>query len=290
MSRWSELRARFDWCDHVVRAYQRFDNCRGTFFAAGLTYYTIFAVLPLLMIGYAVVGFVLSSQRTLLATIDDRIRSAVSSELAQQLVGLMDSAIASRASVGVVGLLTALWAGLSWMWHLREALSQMWGQPVAPIGFVRTKVSDLAALISSFIVALLIIALTVLGNATPMATLLRWLGIQHVSVLHAILSGLSLLVSLLVSWGFFTWVIARLPREPIGLLPSVRAGLLVAIGFELFKQVASIYLRVVLRSPAGVAFGPVLGLMVFAYVTATMILFATAWAATSSECAGPSGV
>ena len=36
-----------------------------------------------------------------------------------------------------------------------------------------------------------------------------------------------------------------------------------------------------LRSPAGATFGPVLGLMVFAYVTARLLLFATAWAATS---------
>lgn len=56
-----------------------------------------------------------------------------------------------------------------------------------------------------------------------------------------------------------------------------------AIGFELFKQVASIYLQAVVRSPAGATFGPVLGLMVFSYITAYLVLFATAWAATASE-------
>jgi membrane protein len=39
----------------------------------------------------------------------------------------------------------------------------------------------------------------------------------------------------------------------------------------------------VLHSPAGATFGPVLGLMVFAYVTARLLLFATAWAATSTQ-------
>ncbi|OOK67583.1 virulence factor BrkB family protein [Mycobacterium kansasii] len=63
----------------------------------------------------------------------------------------------------------------------------------------------------------------------------------------------------------------------------MRAGLIAAVGFELFKQVGSIYLRTVLRSPAGATFGPVLGLMVFAYVTAYLVLFSTAWAATDSE-------
>jgi membrane protein len=50
-----------------------------------------------------------------------------------------------------------------------------------------------------------------------------------------------------------------------------------------FKQIASIYLRSVLKSPAAATFGPVLGAMVFAYITARLVLFATAWAATSPD-------
>jgi membrane protein len=78
-------------------------------------------------------------------------------------------------------------------------------------------------------------------------------------------------------------MIARLPRESISFASSVRAGLIAAIGFEVFKMVASIYLKSVLRSAAGATFGPVLGLMVFVYITARLLLFATAWAATSTE-------
>ena len=77
-------------------------------------------------------------------------------------------------------------------------------------------------------------------------------------------------------------MIARLPRDPVNFRSAVRAALLAAVGFELFKLVASIYLKSVLHSPAGATFGPVLGLMVFAYVTARLLLFATAWAATST--------
>jgi membrane protein len=44
-----------------------------------------------------------------------------------------------------------------------------------------------------------------------------------------------------------------------------------------------VYLRVVLRSVAGATFGPVLGLLVFAYVTWVLVLFSTAWAATAEH-------
>jgi membrane protein len=58
---------------------------------------------------------------------------------------------------------------------------------------------------------------------------------------------------------------------------------MVAVAFEVFKLAASFYLKSVVTGPAGATFGPVLGLMVFAYITARMILFATAWAATATE-------
>jgi len=93
----------------------------------------------------------------------------------------------------------------------------------------------------------------------------------------------SIVVALGISWLLFTWIIAGLPRESVSLRSAARAGLLAAVAFEIFKQVGSIYLKSVVTGPAGATFGPVLGLMVFAYITARLILFATCWAATSSE-------
>jgi membrane protein len=101
--------------------------------------------------------------------------------------------------------------------------------------------------------------------------------------LAAVLRVVSLVLSLVVSWLLFAWIIARLPRASVSLRSSMRAGLLAAVGFEIFKQVASIYLKSVVTGPAGATFGPVLGLMVFAYITARLILFSTAWAATSRD-------
>jgi membrane protein len=277
------LRARFGWLDHVIRAYQRFDERNGGFFAAGLTYYTIFALFPLLMVGFAACGFVLAERPELLKTIDDHIRAQVTGTLGQQLQELMNSAIDARTSVGVIGLATAVWAGLGWISHLRLALTEMWGdgQTDSP-GFVRGKFSDLLAMLGTFAVIVATIALTTLGHDEPLVALLKWLGIPQFSVLDWLFWLFSILIATLVSWLLFTWMIARLPREKVSLVDSMRAGLIAAIGFEAFKQVASIYLKAVLRSPAGAAFGPVLGLMVFAYITAYLVLFCTAWAATAS--------
>ena len=278
------FRARYHWFDHVMRAQERYQESKGDFYAAGITYFTIFALFPMLMVGFAIGGFILANQPDLLADIQARITSTVSGDIGQQLIDLMDSAIKSRTSVGIIGLATAAWAGLGWMANLREALSQMWGGARNEAkGFVRTKLSDLTAMVGLFLALVLTIGLTVLGSSGAMKQVLEWFGLQDVPGVSIALRVASLAVSVLITWLLFTWIIARLPRESVSFRSALRAGLIAAVAFEIFKQVASIYLRSVVTGPAGATFGPVLGLMVFAYITARLILFATAWAATSRD-------
>lgn len=281
--RLDRIRARYEWFDHVMRAQQRYQDSKGNFFAAGITYFTVFALFPLLMLGFSITGFVLASQPQLLHTLQGRIQQLVSGDFGAQLVDLMNTAIESRTSLGIIGLATAAWAGLGWMNNLREALSAMWEQHGEAGGFLGTKFSDLLALLSAFVAIVITVGLTALGDQQLIARLLSWAGVGDIPGLTWGLRALSLVVAVGVSWLLFTWMIARLPRESVSFRSSVRAGLLAAIGFEIFKQVASIYLSSVLTGPAGATFGPVLGLMVFAYVTARLILFATAWAATSTD-------
>jgi len=278
------LRARMPWFDHAMRAQQRYNDSKGDFYAAGITYFTIFALFPLLMVGFSIAGFVLVSQPQLLGQLEGKVRSMISGDLGNQIVQLMDSAIDSRGTVGIIGLAAAIWAGLGWMSNLREALSQMWGLfRDEPLGFVKTKLSDLVALLSTFVALVLTVVLSALGHSTVMEDLLNWLGFPDSPVLSVLLRVVSIAVSVAVSWLLFSWMIARLPRESASFRSSVRAGLIAAVAFEIFKLVASLYLKSVLTGPAGATFGPVLGLMVFAYITARLILFATAWAATTSE-------
>lgn len=277
------LRARYGWLDHVMRANERYTDRNGNFFAAGLSYYTIFAMFPLLMVGFSVGGWLLSRQPHLLDEVDHRVRASIPGDFGAQVIHLIDSAIASRTSVGVIGLAVAGWAGLGWLANLREALGEMARISVpttSKTGFVRSKLSDLAAMVSVFVATMITIGLTALGDPALMPKTLGALGIPAFALLDALLWVASLAMSLLVSWLLFTWMIGRLPREPVSFASAMRAGVIVTVGFELFKHAGVIYLQSVVSGPAGVAFGPVLGLMVFAYVTAWLVLFAAAWAAT----------
>ncbi|OBG78102.1 inner membrane protein YhjD [Mycobacterium sp. E3305] len=275
------LRARHGWLEHVIRAFFHFRDCSGNLLAAGLTYYTLIALFPLLMVGFALGSFGLSRHPELLGTIDEHVRSWVSPELGQHLVNLIHSAIAARASVGVIGLVVAAWLGQTWMYRLREALGRIWEHPVDSVGFVRTILSDLAAVVGTLVVVVITMGLSALGHEKPMRAALKLLGIPELSVFHWVFRVISVLTAFAVSWLVFSWVIVRLPRESVGIVTSMEAGLIAAAGFELFKLLGSLYLKIVLRSAAGATFGPVLGLLAFAYVTWLLVLFSTAWAATA---------
>src|ERR1700739_3202303 len=89
----ARLRARYQWFDHVMRAQERYRGSNGDFYAAGITYFTVFALFPLLMVAFAIGGFVLSGQPELLAEIDKSVKQTVSGAQREQNTQLIDRAI-----------------------------------------------------------------------------------------------------------------------------------------------------------------------------------------------------
>ncbi|GAB2718837.1 inner membrane protein YhjD [Nocardia thraciensis] len=277
-----EVQAR-PWLDHAIRAGGRYQRQRGDYFAAGITYFTVLSLFPLLMVGFAVAGFVLSRNPELLREVQQKIVENIPGSFGGQLTDLIDQAINSRTSVGVIGLVGALYAGLGWMANLRAALTEQWEQKAPEGNWVGSKVSDLLALLGLGVAMVASLGLSALAGSGLGKDLLALVKLENAPGVGVLLTVVSLVLAILATWAVFAWIIARLPRQPVTLVSAAKAALLAALAFEIWKQIASLYLKSVLSSPAGVAFGPIIGLMVFAYITARIILFATAWAATARE-------
>ncbi|MEC3913134.1 inner membrane protein YhjD [Nocardia sp. CDC160] len=270
------------WLDHVVRAGGRYQRQRGDYYAAGITYFTVLALFPLLMVGFAVAGFVLSRNPQLLTDIQHKIVENIPGSAGDSINDLIHQAVNSRAGVGTIGLVTGAYAGLGWIANLRAALTEQWEQPEQKRNWFVTKASDLLALLGLFVAFNVSIGLSVLASSGLLNKLLSHLHI-HDGWVEVLLSIASLVLAILANWAVFVWIIARMPRHPVTFRSAAKAALIAAIVFEVFKQLASILLKSVITGPAGVVFGPIIGLMVFSYFTARIILFATAWAATASE-------
>lgn len=276
-------RAAWPWLDHAIRAGGRYQDQKGDYFSAGITYFSVFALFPLLMVAFAISGVVLAQNPEILDSIHSAVTKAMPGDLGDQINQLIDSAISARATVGVFGLLTAAYAGLGWMANVREALTAMWAQQHPRDGFVSTKLRDLSKLLALFLGIVVVVGLSVLAEGGVIRTVLEFLGVDDLGWVQALVQiGLSLL-AIVVSWAVFTLVIARLPREPVTLRSAAKASLIAVVGFEVFKRVGVIYLQSVTNGPAGSTFGPIIGLLVFIYFTARLVLFSTAWAATARE-------
>ncbi|MGH4014454.1 MAG: inner membrane protein YhjD [Pseudonocardiaceae bacterium] len=280
-------RQRYPWLDHLVRAGETYTRNNGDHYAAAITYFSVLSLVPLLMIAFAVAGFVLAGNQQLLSELQEQVRTAAPAELGGLLTKVIEEAIASRSGVGIVGLLVALYSGLGWMSNLREALTAQWTtQPAQqrhePEGFLRTKLVDLLALLGLGLALLVSFGITGAGTAFA-GVLLDLAGLGDVFGARLVFYVLAIVLSLGGMWLVFLWVITRLPREPVSLRSAMWAAVLAAIGFELLKQAFALYLDSVSNSPTGRLFGPVIGLMVFAYFVSRFLLFVTAWAATSTE-------
>jgi membrane protein len=283
-------RLRYPWLDHLVRAGQSYSAHHGDHYAAAITFFSVLSLVPLLMIAFAAAGFVLAGNPGLLRELQDQIQTAAPAGLAGTLNGVIDGAIASRRGVGIIGLLGALYSGLGWISNLREALTAQWrssqgrsspdqdDQSPESGGFLRTKMVDLLALLGLGVALVVSFALTGVGTAFA-RTLLQVSGLADIPGAQLALTALAVVASVAGMWLVFLWVIARLPRQPVPLRRAMRAAWLGAIGFEILKQGFAIYLDSVTSSPTGQLFGPVIGLMVFAYFVSRFLLFLTAWAA-----------
>ncbi|MGB3772642.1 MAG: inner membrane protein YhjD [Rhodococcus sp. (in: high G+C Gram-positive bacteria)] len=278
-----ERRRQWPWFDHLARAGSVYQQQKGDYYAAGITYFSVLALFPLLMVAFAVVGFVLVSRPDLLTELQSQISQNVPGSFGGTINDLVGTAIESRASVGVIGLLGALYAGLGWTANLREALTAMWETTHEPENFAIKKLKDLGALIGLGLALVISLGLSALASGSILPTLLGFLGLDGIPGVGIAVQVVSFVLAIGATWALFVWVIARLPREPVTVRSAMRAALMAAVVFEIFKQVGAFYLEKVTSGPAGATFGPVIGILVFAFFTSRFLLFSTAWAATATE-------
>jgi membrane protein len=281
-SKFEQLRAKYHWLDHLVKAGARYTERHGDHYAAAVTFFSVLSLVPLIMIAFAVAGYVLFFNPALLDELRASISENVPPSLAETINPIVDQAIDQRGAVGAFGLLGALYSGIGWMSNLREALSEQWAQVPETPAMAKRLLFDLLAL--GGLGVALVGSFAITGFASGFATdVLNIWGFGDQLWAEVLLRVLGIALGLTANWLIFLWVIARLPREHATLRSAAKAALLGAVGFEILKQGMTIYLAAVTNSPSGAIFGSFLGLLVFVFFASRFVLFVTAWAATAKE-------
>ncbi len=106
---------------------QKYSEDQGAYLAATITYYTFFALFPLLLVMTTVLGFVLRGH-------DYLYRSIVDSALGQfPIIGneIKLGRLQGNTLALVIGLAVALWAGMGVFLASQNAMNRLWGVPHA---------------------------------------------------------------------------------------------------------------------------------------------------------------
>lgn len=278
----AKQRRRRPWLDHLVRAGEKYTERYGNHYAAAITYFSVLSLFPLLMIAFAVAGFVLAGNEVLLKEMKDGITEAVPDGLDKIITDVVGEAIDKRGAVGVIGLLAALYSGLGWMSNLRDALTAQWGQENQQRPFLKTTAKDLLSLFGLGLALAVSFGLSAAGSGLG-SWLLGLVGLDDDGWALFLLRVATIVLALAANWLVFLWVLSRLPREKVSVRSAMKGAVAASIGFEILKQVFTIYLETVTDSPSGQIFGPIIGLLLFANFVARFLLFITAWTATARE-------
>jgi membrane protein len=282
----ARLRERYSWLDHVLRANESYNDRHGNYYAAAMTYFSVLSIMPILMVGFAITGIVLAGNHTLFDQLQHEIVKAMPGQLGTTVGKMVDTAIQARNTIGVVGLVLALYAGVGWMGSLRDALTVQWDQTGPKQSLPRRLAQDLVALIGLGLALVVSFAITAAGTGVG-SWLLRLVGLAQSGAAHVLWVVITIVLSVAANWLVFLWVLARLPRERVAMRGAARGALLAAIGFEILKQAATLLLRGATSSPTASVFGSIIGLLVFANLVSRLVLLAAAWTATGSGARSP---
>ena len=276
------------WVQHIIVAVKRFSERLGWQFAAALTYFSFLAVVPIIMVGFSVAGFLLYSHPSWLDQLRDLVSEQFPASMADPINTALDQAVGSRLPIGIIGLIIAVYSGQSWMGNVRSALQAQWRpdfddeQEIAAEPLWHYYLKNLRYLATLTLGMVASVVLTTVGSSLP-HNILDWLGLPEYRILTVAFTTLPILLAVLTDTVLFFWIYWYLsPRKaPVPRKYVVRGAFVAAIGFEVLKILVTKFGSLILDSATGKIFGSVIGLMLFFYVIALILLFIAAWIATS---------
>jgi membrane protein len=283
-ARLARLRDRLPWLDHLLRMLSHYGTVNGNGQAGAVTYFGFLSFFPILAIGFFAVGLlahVYPEARTqMVQAVDEVLPGVIGSGQGEIPLTTIES---YSGTVGIVGLVAVLYAGLGWLSGMRQSLEVMFAVPRREQpSFVLGKLRDLGML--GLIGFTLLVSVALSGAVTGFSgTILGWLGIDPDSTVPAL--GLNLVGHLLaiaastvlLSSMFMLLVVeSHVPRAAL-----VRGALLGAVGFEVLKLAANLLLAQTKHQPAFQAFGVALILLVWINYFSRLVMYSAAWAYTS---------
>ncbi len=292
MGEWWKRISRQPWVAHVLRAQARYRDRMGDAFGAAITYFSVLSLVPIAMFAFAIVGMVLTVLRPdLLPVVQDAATDAISDEtLKTQISAVIENAARSWRTIGLIGLLTAAYAGAGWVAGLKTAIR---AQFRASFDLVEKKKSFLVEVLANLAILAGLLAAIVLTFAISMAStnlagwLLSLVGLGESALASTLLRLASVAASLLAGWLLFVFIFRFMPEVPPQGRALLQGALIGSVGLAALQYLTGILIGSFAKNPTATLFGPVIVLMLFFNIFARMTLYVAAWIATGDSPQAP---
>lgn len=269
------------------RANERMGLARANILSAGIAFYGVFSLFPLLALGFTLFGQVLRSSQ--------RLQDQVFGYMAESLPGLVggDDALLTRDQVferaldpstlglsAAIGVGVLLFTALGWIAALREGIRSVFRMPPMRIDPVRAKLWDLVVALTLGVLLVSSALVSVLGQVLTRRLVslpgVDAFGLADVATQATVLLGTAVIDTLLFM--VLYRVLAGVRQRYRGL---VTGAVIAAVGVGVLRFLVSIILGGLdgRFGFLGSAVVPVLALFVWLNLTARVMLFGAAWAA-----------
>jgi membrane protein len=256
----------------IIRdAFSRFGDAGGSQAAAGMAYYAVFSLFPLLLALIAGGTYVLNlDQASVRARVLNLIAQAI--PVSRDLISRnIQQVLQARGAVGIVGLVGALWSGSGVFTILSTHINRAWPESHRR-GFVRQRLVAFGMVGTlAILLVLSVLASAVLGLLPSFQIPILQRFFANELLWRIVTSIVPWLLILALFLGLYRWV----PAAKVGWRPAFWSALVASVFWELAAKGFSFYVRSGLANYDVVygSLGAVVALMFWAYLASWIAIF-----------------
>lgn len=275
---------------HVLRMNIRYASRLGNQFAGAITYFSLLAMVPILMFAFSACGFTLTVLRPDLL---DHVQAAVMvqlqgapEDLQARLTGLIEGLLRNWAAVGLVGLFSSMYSSAGWAGNLKSAVRAQ-TRPLFDMKerkhFILTEVLlNFAILLGLLIILAVTFALAVMATSLT-GTIVHWFALDRVPGISVLMRIVGPILSAIAGWAMFVYLYKVLPEQTFPFRIIAWGSLIGSVGLFGLQYLTGFLMGKFSGNPAASVFGPVIALMLFFNLFARLNLYVAAWIATSVQ-------
>jgi membrane protein len=264
------------------RAFVEFGEDEMAQRSAALAYYALFSMFPLLLLTISLLGFMLEAGVPMAIDAQAVVLQAVEQTLpqTQDLVEqILVTTRRTRGGTGLVGLIVLAWSASNIFTHARLALNAVWdtGQPQGLGGVLQLRLKALGMAISTGLLLFIsTLSDTIIQLVARYVTRLPWSDTLWFFGRPLLLSSMTVIL--------FGLLYRYLPRAHLSWADVWPGAIVAGVGWEILKRGFVWYTTTVADWAA--VYGPitgVIGLLLWLYLSAQVLLFGAEFAAVYSR-------